>query len=69
MRYRIKARLAELGMKACDLCLMVNAEGGYNCAESRFSRILNGRIRTEQAEQIAALADAILTRIEKSKKQ
>lgn len=62
-RYRIKARIAELGMTSRQLINLLGDEG-IHCSDSRFSDVISGRVRTPQAEVICERADKILAEIE-----
>lgn len=66
MRNRIKARLAELGLRSQDLIKELR-EIGINCTPPQFSRAINGVLYDPKSELICEKADEILTQIEKEK--
>ena len=66
MRYRIKSRLADLGMKSVDLLDELRGVGVF-ASSAEFSRAINNREHTPKADLICQKADEILCKIEKEK--
>ena len=64
MRYRIKARLADLGMKSKDLIEILNKDYGLKIDASKFSLAINSGSGTRKQELICETADRVLTEIE-----
>lgn len=63
MRYRIKVRLAELGMTSSELIKLLESDG-FTVTNSKFSEFISGKRTTPRADVICEAADRILTRIE-----
>lgn len=66
MRYRIKPRLAELGLKHDDIIAELRKIGIY-CTDSQFSRAINGKDYTKKSETICEKADEIISGIERER--
>lgn len=66
MRYRIKARLAELGKKNVDVIREINLKG-LSCSASEFSDAINGRNKSEKADSICEMASKIISEWENDK--
>lgn len=66
MRYRIKARLAELGKKNIDVIRELKLRG-ITCSPSHFSDAINGRNTSETADRICEMANDIICEWEKEK--
>jgi len=68
LRYRIKVRCLELGLKICDLRKMIVERTGDKVDQSTFSSAMNGYLQTPKGERILRVADQILTELESEKK-
>ena len=66
MRYRIKARLAELGKKNVDVIREIKSRG-FSCSPSVFSDAINGRNTSEIADRICEMANDIICEWENGK--
>lgn len=67
MRYRIKARLAELGRRNVDVIREIRNRG-FNCSNSYFSDAINGKNTSELADRICEIADAVILEWENERK-
>ena len=66
MRYRIKARLADLGLKSVNAIEELK-KYGLKTDQSGFSKAISGRSYGEMADKIAETADRIITIWEKER--
>ena len=64
MRYQIKLRCLQLGIKQRELMLKVTERTGEAIDPPFFSSAVSGALRTQKAERVLAAADEILTEME-----
>lgn len=64
MRYRIKARLADLGKKSVDVISELKLRG-IKCSRSQFSEAINGKNTSDFADLICETANNIICEWEK----
>ena len=68
MRYRIRIRCMELGIKSKELMKMVSERTGEKLESSSWSSFINGNIITPKAERCVEAANEILTELEAARK-
>lgn len=68
MRYRIRIRCMELGIKSKELMKMVAERTGEKLEASSWSSFINGSIITPKAERCVEAANEILTELEAARK-